>query len=64
MNDQEFRTYVEGLKVGERVIETGMSGTYGWTGTIYISETHGGKCVMWDEENGGDTTTSLCWSRR
>jgi hypothetical protein len=51
MNNDELRAYIESLKVGEKVIETGASCMTGAVGTVYVSDddlTRGTKCVMWE----------------
>lgn len=69
MNDDETRKYLQGLKPGERVIETGKSCMTGRKGTVYISEnesTKGSICVMWDaaESETEKMGTSVTWGTR
>ena len=50
MEGQELRDYLNGLKEGERVVETGQSGIHGRKGTVYWPEDgpSRGPCVRWD----------------
>lgn len=64
-SDQETVAYLKGLKVGERVIETGNCAFKGRKGTVYHSETSG-ICVMWDKLSGesGQMGTSVTYGTR
>jgi hypothetical protein len=54
------QAYLQGLQVGDKVIEIGECGTKGVKGTVYISEnegpTKGSLCVRW--ENGMGTSVT------
>lgn len=56
--------YLNGLKPGERVIETADTCLKGMQGTVYISEnegvTKGSLCVLWDNKMG----TGVTWGTR
>ncbi len=39
--------YISALKPGEQVIECGRSCMWGIRGTVYLSASDGGICVMW-----------------
>ncbi len=57
MEDDEFREFVNSLKVGEWVIETSLTCQHGMKGEIYVPDTgpaKGCKCVLW-EPFPGDT---------
>lgn len=60
MNDAQLLEYINGLQVGEIVIETGRSCMTGQNGTVYISKnagvTLGSKCVMWQDGMGTSVT--------
>jgi len=66
MNDDDVRAYLMGLKPGERVQETGVSGIYGRQGDVYLSKSGGGVCVLWDAAPGeeGRMGTSVTWGSR
>lgn len=54
--------YLQSLKVGDRVVETGRSCMFAATGTVFLSETPGhGNCVLWDVLPGdqGQMSTSI-----
>jgi len=56
------RKYLQSLKVGDRVVETGRSCMFAATGTVFMSETPGhGMCVRWDVLPGdkGQMSTSV-----
>jgi hypothetical protein len=53
--------YLRSLRVGERVIETSKSMTFGWTGTTFMSKTPGhGLCVKWDNIIDGGQMSTAC----
>lgn len=59
----EVLAYLQGLQVGERVIETGQSCMFGKVGTVYQSTSGGGICVRWELEE-GRMGTSVTWGTR
>ena len=65
MTDDEVRAYLKGLKAGERVQETGVSGLYGRQGDVYLND-KGDVCVLWDEGRGegGRMGSSVTWGAR
>ena len=66
MTDDEVRTYLQGLRDGEQVIETSMSGMHGRTGVVYHNA-QGCVCVLWDNKNGDGSSqmgTSATWGTR
>lgn len=63
MTDDEVRAYLNGLKPGEKVIETGNSCMRGKTGVVYIGKSKismGTVCVRWSDGTG----TSATWGTR
>jgi len=60
MAPQEEREYLQSLKPGEEVIETGNSATKGYKGIVHVStnpgRTFGSKCVKW--QNGMSTSVT------
>lgn len=66
MTDEKYLEYINGLYVGERVVETTKSGMYGRCGEVYRSDRDGGLCVRWDAlpGEGGRMGTSITWGTR
>jgi len=66
MNTVEEREYLDSLRPGERVVETGQSCKAGQQGTVYVSRLTGNICVMWDEipGDGGRVVTIVTHGTR
>ena len=61
---QSVTQYLNSLKIGERVIETGMSCMYNHTGTIVASNQGDYLCVRWDRDDQGVMTTNITHGTR
>lgn len=63
-SDDQVREYLNSLREGERVIETGQSCMTGRKGTVYIKDKY--PCVLWDKLPGdtGQMGTSATWGTR
>lgn len=72
MSDFDFDRwgkYIEGLKPGERVVETSNTFMKGCEGVVYLSDegmSKGCTCVMWESKEllGGNMGTSVTWGTR
>ena len=67
--EKEIGEYLDGLKAGERVIETSNTMMKGIEGTVYISTEGMSKdcvCVLWEttEMFGAKMGTSATWGTR
>lgn len=61
---EENTAYLRGLKPGEHVIECGECCMKGRRGVVYMSESGGGLCVMWDMSEGKMGTSVTHGTRR
>lgn len=61
-----LNAYLGKLQPGERVVETGKSCLYQREGTVYISSSGGGLCVLWDKkaDEEGQMGTSVTYGAR
>jgi len=55
MDQEQLIAFIKSLKPGDRMIETEKSSClYGRKGTVYISKSNGGTCILWDKMPGED----------
>lgn len=67
MQESELDEYLKGLKVGERVVETGLNCMKGHEGTVYIpteGPAKGSLCVHWEMKDGVIMGTSVTGGTR